>query len=563
MTAWAAAVTSGMLQKAGGTFTLTAEVDFGATYGLKSAYLKSRTSNVSSAGTVRLANTDSIGWRNNANGADLLLSPNTGANGILQYNGVDLATISASQTLTNKTINASSNTISNIANANIASNAAIAFSKLVASDSEKIPYFDLDGFLTPSGVTIAELDVLSSGTLLTTSNTQTGITNKSFSDSTFTIEDNSDSTKKVAFQVSGVSTSTTRTLTIPNASTTIVGTDATQTLSNKSFSDAITLPEISTPSTPASGGYKIYAKTDGKIYGLNDAGTESELAIATLGLTTKGDILVRDGTGSTRLAVGGNGTILKASSGASTGLAWLGQYGVVQSKTTTYTALITDDVILASTSGGAWTLTLPAASTLAGKVFVIKKTTSDYNELTLSPASGNIDGGSSTKIHTIGETLHITSDGTEWVIVERKIPTVLSTYTPTVVGSSSGTFTNTTAAGKVWRIGSRMLGEVQVDFSGAPGTGTVYFAIPIPSGPTIATGSVNAYQSTLGLQGTGKLYDDSGSSFTDLTVWVASTTTFSLAAGSTTPVSPSSPITIASGDSILFKFDVPITGWNG
>jgi hypothetical protein len=51
-------------------------------------------------------------------------------------NGTDTLTgISLTQTLTNKTINASSNTITNITNTNISSSAAIAYSKLNLSDS--------------------------------------------------------------------------------------------------------------------------------------------------------------------------------------------------------------------------------------------------------------------------------------------------------------------------------------------------------------------------------------------------------------------------------------------
>jgi len=65
------AIPGAVLQKSGGAFTLTAEVDFGATYGLKSAYFKSRTANPASAGAVRLAKTDVVSFRNNANGADL------------------------------------------------------------------------------------------------------------------------------------------------------------------------------------------------------------------------------------------------------------------------------------------------------------------------------------------------------------------------------------------------------------------------------------------------------------------------------------------------------------
>ncbi len=64
----------------------------------------------------------------------------------------------------------------------------------------------------------------------------------SFQDSTFSLFDNSDTTKLLAFQLSGITTGTTRTLTVPDASTTLVGTDATQTLTNKT----LTAPIIST-----------------------------------------------------------------------------------------------------------------------------------------------------------------------------------------------------------------------------------------------------------------------------------------------------------------------------
>lgn len=62
-------------------------------------------------------------------------------------------------------------------------------------------------------------------------------------DSTFTIEDNSDATKKLAFECSGITTGNTRTLTPPNSSDTIVGLAASQTLTNKT----LTTPVINTP----------------------------------------------------------------------------------------------------------------------------------------------------------------------------------------------------------------------------------------------------------------------------------------------------------------------------
>lgn len=66
-----AALASTTLQKSGGTFTLTAETDFGGTYGLKSKYYKTKGTNIASAGEFRLANAEVISWRNQANNANL------------------------------------------------------------------------------------------------------------------------------------------------------------------------------------------------------------------------------------------------------------------------------------------------------------------------------------------------------------------------------------------------------------------------------------------------------------------------------------------------------------
>jgi len=111
-TNWAQAVTSGMLQLAGGSFPLTAQVDFGILFGLKALYLLSETVSASATGVLRLANTDGINWRNVGNTADLSLKPD--ADGFLQYNAIDLVNLSSAQTLTNKTLSGASNTFTGI-----------------------------------------------------------------------------------------------------------------------------------------------------------------------------------------------------------------------------------------------------------------------------------------------------------------------------------------------------------------------------------------------------------------------------------------------------------------
>jgi hypothetical protein len=72
-------------------------------------------------------------------------------------------------------------------------------------------------------------------------------------DSEFQILDNSDPTKIAQFQASGITAGQTRTYTLPDASTTLVGTDTTQTLTNKSATSlqstggTFTSPTIVTP----------------------------------------------------------------------------------------------------------------------------------------------------------------------------------------------------------------------------------------------------------------------------------------------------------------------------
>lgn len=75
-------------QKTGGTFTLTSEVDFGGTAGLTALYWGTRSSNDSTAGIFRLSNAESIGWRNAANSANLLLTVNSSND--LTFNGTSL-----------------------------------------------------------------------------------------------------------------------------------------------------------------------------------------------------------------------------------------------------------------------------------------------------------------------------------------------------------------------------------------------------------------------------------------------------------------------------------------
>lgn len=85
------AIPGAVLQKSGGAFTLTADVDFGANFGLKSIYYKSRSANPATIGTLRLGVSEVVSWRNNANGANLSLGID--ASDLLTYDGSRVVTV--------------------------------------------------------------------------------------------------------------------------------------------------------------------------------------------------------------------------------------------------------------------------------------------------------------------------------------------------------------------------------------------------------------------------------------------------------------------------------------
>lgn len=71
-----------LLQKSGGSFSLAAEVDFGASFGLSVAYLKSKTAGsgaIATAGWQRLSKIDRIAWRNISDTADIPLGLHQGS----------------------------------------------------------------------------------------------------------------------------------------------------------------------------------------------------------------------------------------------------------------------------------------------------------------------------------------------------------------------------------------------------------------------------------------------------------------------------------------------------
>ena len=93
----------------------------------------------------------------------------------------------------------------------------------------------------------------------------------------------------------------------------------------------------------------------------------------------------------------------------------------IKSVTANYTVTASDNTILANTSTTAFTVTLPAPASFAGRIYTIKKIGNGGidKELTISPASGTIDGGNSYVIYNDWTYVTLQTDGTDWYIIKK------------------------------------------------------------------------------------------------------------------------------------------------
>lgn len=85
-------------------------------------------------------------------------------------------------------------------------------------------------------------------------------------------------------------------------------------------------------------------------------------------------------------------------------------------KTANYTMTASDTAISVDTTSGAVTITLPASGVATGKTFHIKKIAGSAS-VTLSPASGTIDGSSTFAFSTTNQNVLVLFNGTNYLII--------------------------------------------------------------------------------------------------------------------------------------------------
>lgn len=214
-------------------------------------------------------------------------------------------------------------------------------------------------------------------------------------------------------------------------------------------------------------------------------------------------------------------------------------------------------------------MTLPLAASVVGRCFTLQKAYNDstFNAVTITRAgSDTINAGdTSTSLNTEGECLVICAiSAGSWKVITRTIPSLLKSYTPTlswVAGITSNT-------AYYQRIGSFIKIQSKIVLSGAPTSAGL--TLSVPSGLTIASGSlVTATGTNLSL-GTGTATDAGSANYISLVGSYVSTTLIGIGtpvvSGATVisgSVTESVPFTFGATDSVVTTLMVPITGWNG
>ena len=274
-----------------------------------------------------------------------------------------------------------------------------------------------------------------------------------------------------------------------------------------------------------------------------------------------GDLLIA-ATSATlaRLAIGSENKILKSVSGAP---AWAWPYSKQASYNDTGNISADDHIVLLNATSGAFTRTLPTAASMEGKSYFLKKIDTSFNAVTIATTSSQtIDGSTTTTLNTQNEAIWIFSDGTNWQILQRRIPSVWIAWTPT-----GDWVTNTTYTGFWRRIGDSIDVDIKVAVTGAPTTAALVLRV-VPTGLAIDTAKRTDNTAVQAAFNGIAAIRDSGTDQFEGILRYESTTEIRILRddgdGSVSNVTQGTPMTFANGDFVhIVASGIPISGWKG
>lgn len=232
----------------------------------------------------------------------------------------------------------------------------------------------------------------------------------------------------------------------------------------------------------------------------------------------------------------------------------------VVAKTTTYTATTADNTITVDSSSGTFTVTLFTAVGNTGHTIRVKKTDTSFTAVTIDgDGSETIDGSTTTTVNTENESVTLQSNGTNWVIIGRHIPSEWTSFTPVL--TAFGTVTS--SVGMYRRVGDSL--EVEASFIGGTGTASAG-QFRIPNSLTMDDAKISGgTQNQLGFAarnvGT-NVYTSIEAMFI---LWYDGSDTTDLFYGghpASSAVNSKAPGNdLNSGEGLIYNYKVPITGW--
>lgn len=246
------------------------------------------------------------------------------------------------------------------------------------------------------------------------------------------------------------------------------------------------------------------------------------------------------------------------------------------SKTSNYTLTSSDNVVSVDSSGGAFTLTLPSPSSVTGRLYTIRKSSSDFKAVTIARAASETLCGksASSSVNTFEETLSFYSDGTNWIGCTRSYNSDWTTFTQTLKSTGGAPDPAISGSASVNKCeyqrmprGLKIRCNIEQAASGTTGaSGNYLWVIPNSSDVTIDTSSgalASTNATSVRMLGSGSGYQAGNINNTDCWPTAYDTTRLWLPCVGTTPLG-TSYVPLGSGSKTVVSFDaeVPITGWN-
>lgn len=141
--------------------------------------------------------------------------------------------------------------------------------------------------------------------------------------------------------------------------------------------------------------------------------------------TTKGDLIVSNGTDNVRIGVGTNGYVLTADSAEAVGVKWAAASGgggspiTISNKTGAYTVVAGDLGTIINCTSGTFTVSLTAAATL-GSGFNCWVWNTGTDTITIDPNASETIDSRTTLVLRRGEGTQVICDGTNWQTGDKK-----------------------------------------------------------------------------------------------------------------------------------------------